>query len=345
MKGVPKMKYQIMPMGKIWENGMFSVPSLITDNYIKLASEYQLKALLLILSNGGNLSSREIAKTLGCTESDADDFLEFWVDEGVLICDSKAAAPETVQVPAVKEKKETKKESAASEKALESIPVPRLKPNDVVRILRENPEIEQLLQSAQEVFGRPVSHVEQEAAINMVLYYGLPCEIVLTILQYYKTEKDKKRAIGIAYLGAMAKNWSEEGITTLEAAEEKLRELENSDRLWKEIIALSSVAYRNPTVKQRKMIKEWHEAFSIDMIAFACDLMKENADKPTLKYVDSILRNWKKAGIKTLDEAKADNEKHQKNKEKTKSSKLQGKPSFDISEIEKRALYNDDYDI
>jgi len=336
------MNYQILPLGKVWENGMFSVPCLIAENYIKLASEYQLKALLLILANNGQASSKEIAKTLGCTESDVDDFLEFWVDEGILVSNSSTAAPEAVKKPPAP-KTETKKKPA--KKALESMPVPSLSPKEIATVLRENPALAELLQNAQEVLGRTISHAEQELIVNMVQYYGLPSEVVLTILQYYKTEKEHGRAIGTAYLGAMAKNWSEEGITTLDAAEEKLRELENSDKLWKEILGAASISFRNPTVNQREMIKTWHEGFSFDMIAYACELMKENAVKPTLKYVDKILQNWQKQGIKTLDAAKADNEAHQAKNEKAKSGKLQGTPSFDISEIEKKAMFDDNYDI
>ena len=338
------MNYQIMPMGKIWENGMFSVPCLVAKNYIRLASEYQLKALLLILSNNGQATSKEIAKSLGCTESDADDFLEFWVDEGVLISDVKAAEKSEIpEKPPVK--KQAKAEKKAPKKELESIPVPTLTPKDIVEALRHNEELVALMQSAEEVKGKPLSHIEKETLINMVQYYGLPCEVVLTILQYYIKEKGSGRAIGTAYLGAMAKNWSEEGITTLDAAEEKLTELENSDRLWNEIIAMSSIRFRNPSVNQREMIKEWNEAFSIDMIAYACDLMKENAEKPTLRYVDTILKNWQKAGIKTLEQAKTTNDEHQAKKDKSKSGKLKGTPSFDISEIEKKALFDDDYNI
>ena len=342
-----KMDYQIMPMGKIWENGMFSVPSLIAKEYIKLASEYQLKALLLILSNSGKADSRMIAKALGCTESDADDFLEFWVDEGVLICDNSPApseAPKKEEKSAEKEEKKTQKEES---KALETLPCPSLTPADIVAALRESPDLAQMLQTAQEVKGKTLSSAEQGVLINMVQYYGLPCEIALTILQYYVGEKSKGKAIGTAYLGAMAKNWSEEGITSLDAAEEKLRELENSNRLWKEILAAASIAYRNPSLKQREMIKDWSNDFSMDMIFYACEIMRENAEKPNIKYVNGILQNWKKAGIKTIDEAKTADEKHQSGKEKTKKNKKNQydiDSTYDIDDITKKAMFNEDYD-
>ena len=154
----------------------------------------------------------------------------------------------------------------------------------------------------------------------MATYYGLPSDVILVILQYYKTEKSKGRAIGTGYIGSMAKKWSEEGIVTLEAADEKLRMLESSDRLWSEIVAVSGIKHRNPTVKQREMISRWNEDF-----------------------VDSVLKNWKKKGIFTP-EAVAEEEKefHAKKEQKSKSAIDE---TYDIDEINRRAMLNDDYDI
>ena len=56
------MDYSIAPFGEIWSGGVFNVPYALADKYIKLASEYQLKALLIILSSNGKNSSAQIAK-------------------------------------------------------------------------------------------------------------------------------------------------------------------------------------------------------------------------------------------------------------------------------------------
>ena len=52
------MLYQPIPMGEIWEDGMIAVPKKIATNYLKLASEYQLKALLIIFSKSGGCPRR-----------------------------------------------------------------------------------------------------------------------------------------------------------------------------------------------------------------------------------------------------------------------------------------------
>lgn len=327
------MNYQLIPIGDIWQEGMLCLPKRIVSGYLKFASEYQLKALLLILSANGTSDSRTIAKALACTEEDADDFLEFWVEEGLLSRDGQAIIP-TAALP-VEEKvpKANKKEIA---------PVPILSPKDIIAMCRESEELTSVLRNAQEVLGKTLSHVEQELIINMVSYYGLPSDVVLTILQYFKLEKTKGRALGTSYIAAMAKNWSEEGICSLEAADEKLRELESSDRLWSEIVALSGLRHRNPTLKQRDMIKRWSEDFSIEMIAIACEIMRENADKPTLKYVDSVLRNWKKKGIFTPDAVVEDEKKHSASS-KAKTEEMD--KTYDIDEITKKAMFNENYDI
>lgn len=327
------MQYQVIPVGDLWSDGMVAVPKKIVTNYLKFASEYQIKAMLLILASNGVCDSKDVAKALGCTQSDADDFLDFWVEEGLLSRDGEIIASKQIEKAEEPPKKEKKT----------AVPVPTLSPKEIVSICREDKQLTATLRNAQEVLGKTLSHAEQELIINMVTYYGLPADIVLTILQYYKNERAKGRAYGTSYIAAMAKNWSEEGITTLEAADEKLHELEASDRLWKEIIALIGIRHKNPTVKQREMIKAWHEDFDMAMISMACDIMKENTEKPTLKYVDSVLKNWKKKGIFSVEAVIADEKAH--NEKNGRNGTEDINKTYDIDEIAKKAMLNDDYDV
>lgn len=328
------MNYQVIPIGEMWQNGSFCIPTKIATDYIRFASEYQIKALLIVLSSNGTADSKTVAKTLACTENDADEFLSFWVEEGVLSRDGEVVMPAPKSEP---------KPEPRVEKKIEALPAPKLSSKDIVDICRSNKELAYLLRNAEEVLGRILSQVEKELIVNMATYYGLPADVVLVILQYYKGEKEKGRAIGNAYISAMAKDWAEQGITSLEAADERLHELESSDRLWNEIVAMSGIRHKSPTQKQRDMIKAWHDDFSIEMISLACDAMKENAQKPSLKYIDGILKNWKKKSITTPSDVEADNERHNQQKQSAKSETID--KTYDIDDIEQKAMFNDDYDI
>lgn len=339
------MDYAIAPFGEVWSGGVFNVPAALADQYIKLASEYQLKALLLILSNNGKNSSEQIAKKLGLTSADVQELMEFWIAEGVVSADGKVAeqpvyAPKSEPEAPVAEKKEVKKVLLTA---------PTLQPKDIVAAARENPEIGELLNEAQVVLGRTISHSESEMIVNMVNFYGMRSEIVLMILEYCRSlkEKDKSRNIGTAYILKLAQNWMEEGIDTIADAEEKLKSLEKSDRVWNEISAMAGIMHKKPTVKQREMVLGWSNAFSMDMIAIAIDRMKENTDSPKLSYVDKILKSWREKGISTPAQVAEESEQFAKSKEKTaggskKTGEISRKPTYDIEKIKRDARNNTD---
>lgn len=327
------MQYQVVAVGELWQDGMVAVPKRVVTNYLKFASEYQLKALLFVVASNGVCDSKDVAKTLGCTQEDADDFLDFWVEEGLLSRNGEVVEQKPIEKPAPKEKSKSKPVQAP----------PSLSPKQIVDMCRNDAVLTDTLRNAQEVLGKTLSHMEQELIINMITFYGLPAEIVLTILQFCKNEKQKGRVCGISYINSMAKNWADEGISTVELAEEKLLEIEASDRLWNEIIALVGIRHKSPTEKQREMIKAWHKDFDMTMISMACDIMKENTDKPSIKYVNTVLKNWKKKGLLTV-EAVIEDEKARKASNDNSDSDGINK-TYDIDEIAKKAMLNDNYDV
>lgn len=331
------MDYRISPFAGVWSEGIFNVPTLLVDKYLKLASEYQLKALLFILRNSGQASSAQIAKALGQTASDIDALLEFWVEEGIISVDGQEKIGAASQIKA--EAKPEKKEKITPK---ETLSPPRLTPKDIVVFLREDENIKFLLGEAQRVLGRTISHAEQEMLINMVNYYGLKAEVILMILEFYRSEKERGKSIGISYVNAMAKNWSEEGIDTLSDAEAKLEDIAKSDRLWNEIVAITGIRHRRPTQKQREMVKDWFADFDVVMITLASDIMKENTDAPSLPYINKILRGWKQKGISSPSQVQAQQEEFEKKKQNKNSDRLQGKPTYDLEKIDKETMFNTD---
>ena len=324
------MDYRIAPFAGVWSNGIFNVPNDVVDKYLKLASEYQLKALLFILRNNGQSSSSDIAKALGHTSADIDDLMEFWIEEGVLSVDGQAP----VQKPVAPKKEEVPKP------VKETISAPRLTPKDVISLLRDNKELTFLVNEAQVILGRTISHAEQEMLINMVNYYGLKVEVIMMILEFYRSEKQRGKSIGIAYVNAMAKNWSDEGISSIAEAEDKLREIERSDRLWNEVVAITGIRHRRPTAKQREMVKGWFDDFDVTMITLAADMMKENTAEPSLAYVNSIIKKWKKNGIGTPEQVIAEQEAFAKSRAEKGSDKLQSQPTYDLNDYKKFAADN-----
>lgn len=333
------MNYRVAPFGSIWTNGMFNVPSDIVDKYLKLASEYQLKAILFILRNNGQSSSADIAKALGQTAGDIDDLMEFWMDEGVLYTDSQEPVSRVSEQIKSSEDKPAETEVRIIK---ETLSAPRLTPKDIADAQRDNEDIAVLLSESQVILGRTISHAEQEMLVNMINYYGLRVEVVMMILEFYRSEKARGKSIGIAYVNAMAKNWAEEGISSVADAEAKLQEIAKSDRLWSEITAITGIRHKRPTAKQREMIAGWFNDFNITMITLASDIMKENIPEPKLAYMNTILKKWKKNGITSPSQVQAEQEAFAKNKTDKKDDKIKSKPTYNLDEYNKFSIDNTD---
>ena len=327
------MSYSVNPFGGMWHGGVFCVPNSIAEKQMKFCSELQLKTLLLLLSGGGNAEISALSKALSASESDITECLEYWMDEGIVINSAETAPP----APTADGAEEPPK------KVLETLPMPSLTPKDIVVICDERREIADLLRGAERILASSLSNSMKSNIVNMVTYYGLPVPVVLTLLEYYKAERDSGKNITTRTLQSMAKEWANEDISTLDAASAKLQETAGCDELWNEVISLCEFDYRKPTSVQRKMMARWRNDFDKEMIFFACNTMKKytDKDKRSLKAVDNILKEWKRKGFKTPDEVKF----APKEDKNSKKGRLKSKPSFDIDELAKKALLNDDFDI
>lgn len=352
------MEYNLATSGALWSGGIFNIPKSIVDNYIKLASEYQLKALLIILSGNGRASAENIAEILGMTAKDAENIMQFWVNEGVVTSNSavQITPPANVGygVPDAPQKTPTvgcgvpDAPQNYSKKEKLTISAPVLSPKEIVAAIEENDEIAELMNEAQTALGRSISHAEQEMLVNLVNFYGMKSEIILMILGYCRAENERGKRITTAYIIKIAENWIDEGIDTISAAEEKLCAIEQSDRLWNEILSLLGMRRRNPSQKQRDMVLEWNRDFSFDMIALAIETALKNEAAKPLTYTDKILKNWKKEELKTPDDVNRAEERFQKSKDtgakpkNAKTGEISRKPSYDLEQIKKDAMSNTD---
>ncbi len=332
------MNYQIVPIGGVWQGGMFSVPQAIADKYLKLSSEYQIKALLIVLGSGGVSSSKEIARRLGITEADAQGIMEFWIAEGVLSAEGVSQKAYANQSDALPQKKAEEQKRTSLE-----IKPPTLTPAEVKTAALENAELEELFNEAQVAFGRTLSHKDEELLANLVGFYGMKPEIILMILTFAKSEKEKGSLISPNYIYKIVENWLDEGIVTVALAEEKLRAVEGSNKLWREISGRCNLK-KTLTPKQAARVAEWQADFSNSVILLAADAMMENAEKPCFNYLDTTLFNWKKQGIKTEGDVEKSKEQFRQQKKEKESKAAQGKisrkPTYNLDKIKKDILNN-----
>ncbi len=144
--------------------------------------------------------------------------------------------------------------------------------------------------------GKTIGYDTQAKFIMMHDTYGLPPEVILTIVDY-----SVKKGKGIGYMCKVGKNWAEEGVTTLEDANEKLEKIANTDRAWAEFTGLFSKDPPKATDNRLAFVRKWRFTFgqSSELIYYAYETMVEAIDKVNFNYMDKILTRWNEEGLRT----------------------------------------------
>lgn len=321
-------------------SSVFAVPCDIVDKYIKLAGAAQLKVLLWILRNSGrSFTPEEIGKELSMHPADVKDSIEFWVTAGLIAKDKEALSPAKaentsdtpVEVSEVKEeiieKKETPKRALTRPQKPDSI--------FVAQRINSDSDIASLMQEAEVILGRPLSHNDSSTLLLMHDHDGLPVDVILMALQYAVSQGK-----GMRYIEQLGAGWSSDGIDTMEKAEERIKSLIESKQAWNKaskIFGIRNVG--SPTKAQveysNRWINKWH--YTDEMLREAYELCINQKGEFNLRYLDGIIKKWHNSGILTMDELKAA---QNKKAAKTAKSGRKNDTSYDIEAYENFSIFD-----
>ncbi len=343
-----KIMYSINPSSY---SSVFVLPAEIADKHLRMAGKAQLKVLLWLYRNpSAPFDLAVVSRETGIPSDEIDDAMLYWIQAGLVISDNKSAAP----VPPVAEKQaEVRKTGPFAVRAESEKVVPQVKEQaepvyikptvrDVAKRLGESPEIAELFNEVQEVFGRTLGHDAQGNLLMLLDHYGLSTEVIVMLCSYAKTV-GKQGAL--AYIMQMGKSWSEAGIVDFESASRKIARLEKTHGIWDEFRTITGIENPRPTAKQAEMLEIWTNdyGFGVDIINYAYEKTVEKKGKISYGYMNGILRSWFENGYKTIAQIeRAATEFAQgvaaKQISKNNDGAKTGGPSYDIELAMKRSL-------
>ena len=302
--------------------GAFFVPNEAAEN-LKLCTAGQLRVLLLALRKGFSETSPEsVAEELGIIPEDAKDLLDYWVGRGILECDGVSApvsVPKTVSpAPQVSEPK----------REVPKAPETKLTMKEVQQIKESDPAVAHVFAEAERLLGKTFTTSDSETIVWLISYAGIAPEVLITVIAYCASIGKKN----FFYIRKTALEWLENGIDTIEAAEERMRVLEEAKSWEGEVKRVLGIYGRSLVSKEKEFCESWRiYGISSDLIHFAYEKCIEKTAKLSFPYINKILLSWHQKGIKTVSEAAAEN----KPKDESK------KPSFDLDELERRMMLDD----
>lgn len=330
-------------------NAVFAVPSVVVDKHIKLAGAAQLKVLLWTLRHAGEpFETEDIATALSMHPADVHDSMQYWIETGLIVEQSNAlrpanAAPAASAAPtapaAARSSPPAEAKAAAPEPPAEHRPRPLSRPQKpdslyVSKRIAECSDLASMVQEAQMILGKTISNGDCATLIMLHDNDGLPADVILMLLQYaVSIGKSNMR-----YIEKVGVSWAEEEIDSHEKAERKIRRLGEMRQAWRQVEQVVGLEQRSPSAKEAEAASRWvcEWSFSPEMIRLAYDRCVDAKGKYIVGYMDSILRRWQSEGIKTPQQAMAEQ------RPKTRASAGGGyAPSYDIEAYERTSIFDD----
>lgn len=333
-------------------NSVFAVPSKIVDDGLKFSDGVKLKVLLYILRNCGKpLDESDISSATGVNITDIPEALDYWVSMGVLQKSENEYKPVEAENEEKKENDNSDleiKQSDISVNKKSSITVEQIskdvqsakqhftvtkpqKPDYVFtsQRLAVDEELKILVSEAQSAFGRVLSNSDISTLLMLKDTCGLPLDVIIMLIQYcISIDKGNMRTVEKVGIG-----WADEGIYTLEAADDKIRRVKQMNANFS--VVSTAFGLKNagsPTKKQLEYCEKWvgEWKFSSEMLREAYERCVDSKGTMKFSYIDGILKRWYSNGIKNKKEL--ENFESSAKKHSTQSVR---KTSYDIDELEK----------
>ncbi len=218
--------------------------------------------------------------------------------------------------------------------------------SEINNIKIKNEELSELFHYVEEVTGTLLNSKDLNIIYSFYDYYELPLDIIYFMVAYCINNNKRN----LKYMEQVAKSWSQNNIKTLDEAE---RYLTNYNKEYKQILSAlgvtSGIVDANKEIMDRWLTKD---KFSVELIVEACKKTVIQTGNSSLTYVESILNDWKKKNIKTLDDVKKLDENFKENKKNEKASKpkqkyINQKPKFtdyqqrnlDFDKLQEQAMH------
>lgn len=311
------------------------IPNCFIEKYMPKAAGEFVKIYIYLLKcveeNRSELSIARIADALEDSEKDVIRALKYWEKKGLLkltfedgtltslrmisfaemtdetekitvsVSAKSAQAPVQEEVPAA-EILSTEEENKEAQKVYTK---KQYTPAEIASF-SEQDDVTMLLYSIQKYLG----HALSGADLNTVLFFHdtlkLPADVIEYLFEYCVSKGHKH----MRYIEKTAIGWAEQGITTLKGA--KTLNSIYSDNCYP-VLKAFGLNGRKPSKGESDFVSKWtlSYGFNMELILEACNRTINTIHQPSFEYADSILKRWKSAGISSIEEVKALDEKRE----------------------------------
>lgn len=310
-----------------------AVANEFIDQYMAAANGEYVKVYLYVLRHmDQDLTFDAIAEALNHTEADVRRAISYWERQGILQWGRTDAAGMARREAAVSRAETAGRNGGAdavgrtdADRAADALPPKKERTAAQLERLGQDQEFSQFLYVTQQYLGKVLT--SRECDTLAYLYEDLHMQADL--LEYLVESCAEAGHRNLRYIETVGINWHREGITTPEQA--KARKSFYSKEVYG-VMKAFGISDRDPVEAERRYVDVWFKeyGFSREIVLEACSRTMSAIHKPSFAYADRILSDWRKAGVRRLEDIRSLDQKRgsQDQKKTSKSAREKGTNRF-----------------
>ena len=168
---------------------------------------------------------------------------------------------------------------------------------DEIKEFRKNPDISELFF----IIETYLKHTLSSTDTNMVLYWLDELHFSTDLVEYLVEYCITKGHSSLRYMNKVALGWADAGIKTVDQAKD---DAAAHSQIYYSVMKALGITGRNLVDSEVSLINKWvgEYGFDIELVKAACSKTISAIQKPSFEYTDSILANWRKKNVHTLND-------------------------------------------
>ncbi len=201
------------------------------------------------------------------------------------------------------EKVSNENRASEMEKALSTSP--KYTKEEIVTLSRSDRAFAQIVKEAEKTIKPMLTESDLRELMTIYGYFGLPADCVIMLLHFVsartKAQTEGAKRASMLTVKREAYKWLDKGIITVELADKYISEEVRVQEVSFKIEALlGQDVYSND---ERRLIKSWVElGYCEKTVTIAKEISETRLGEINLRYIGTIIKNWKKNKLNTAEE-------------------------------------------
>lgn len=295
------------------------IDNVFIDEYLKEANGDFVKVYLLCLRLGHlreTSNIERIAEALNLLQADVAKAFDYWVNSGLM----KYTPGGFVQLLPMKGKK--------------------LEESEVYF----DGSIKEMFEDVEKLTGRPLSSKELSVYMSMIEDFNFSPEVITFLVEYCSS----KRKTDSRYIEKVGLAWHDNGIKSIDDAQNYITKHEEKWNSYRSILSFMGIKDNDISKPQEEFLEKWLFKFNlpVDVIQEAVRICTMRINESNFSYIDKILADWSKNGVKEIKDITKTSKKPKSTKKSTSNSfgNYSGQRDYDIQELRNQLLGRGDSD-